>query len=139
LTRNSNDLFEKGYNCAQSVVGAYCEKYGLDFDSTMKLASTFGGGLGIKKTCGAITGACMVLGLEKGFSTKVDLSEKDALKKLTNEFIEKFKNTNGFIDCEEILNELENTLGHEPTMNEKRKHCTNVIKNSTSILDTYLK
>ena len=55
-------LFLEGYNCAQAVFGAFCEDFGLDFETAMKLSSGFGGGMGhTKNTCGAITGAVMAL------------------------------------------------------------------------------
>jgi len=40
------DLFEQGYNCAQSVVGAWLDQTEMDSDQAMRLASSFGGGMG---------------------------------------------------------------------------------------------
>ena len=42
----AEQLFKQGYNCSQSVIGAYCEKLGLDFEMAMRLSSSFGGGMG---------------------------------------------------------------------------------------------
>ncbi len=34
------NLFKKGYNCSQAVLGAYCEELGMDMETAMKLAAT---------------------------------------------------------------------------------------------------
>ena len=36
----------RGYNCAQSVVCAYCELFGMDESAAFRLAEGFGGGMG---------------------------------------------------------------------------------------------
>lgn len=40
------DLFMQGYNCAQSLAGAFADVTGLDRDTVLRLASSFGGGMG---------------------------------------------------------------------------------------------
>ena len=42
----ARDLFREGYNCAQSVVGAFHEEMGLSLSEATRLASSFGGGMG---------------------------------------------------------------------------------------------
>ena len=57
------ELFLEGYNCAQAVFGAFCEDYGIDFETGMRLTSSMGGGMGrLREVCGAFSGAVMVLG-----------------------------------------------------------------------------
>ena len=48
---------KQGYNCAQSVVCAYCELFGMDESTAFRLAEGFGGGMGGMQdgTCGAVT------------------------------------------------------------------------------------
>ena len=56
-----------GWNCAQSVLGVFCEDCGLDRETAMKLASGFGAGMARKQeVCGAVSGAIMVIGLKHG-------------------------------------------------------------------------
>ena len=53
----ATQLFFKGYNCAQSVVGAWADRYGLDMDTALRISSSFGGGIGrMRLTCGAASG-----------------------------------------------------------------------------------
>ena len=57
-------LFKKGYNCSQSVFAAFCDETGLDTETALKIASSFGGGMGrLREVCGAVTGMFMVVGM----------------------------------------------------------------------------
>jgi C_GCAxxG_C_C family probable redox protein len=57
----AGQLFDNGYNCAQSVLQATCPKAGVDLNN---IAAAFGGGIGNSKClCGAISGGVMALGL----------------------------------------------------------------------------
>ena len=50
-------LFKEGYNCSQSVVGAFADLYGFDQATAMRFAASFGGGIGrMRMTCGAAWG-----------------------------------------------------------------------------------
>ena len=49
------ELFKQGYNCSQSVVLAYADVLGLDWDQAAKYSSSFGGGLGrLRHVCGTL-------------------------------------------------------------------------------------
>lgn len=52
------------YNCAESVMLAANEAYGfgLDAETSLKLVSAFGGGMGCGKLCGAVAGSMAALG-----------------------------------------------------------------------------
>jgi len=63
------DLIIKGYgndqdlNCAEKVLRGANQAYDLGLDlEALKLASGFGGGLGIGRVCGAVTAPVSVLG-----------------------------------------------------------------------------
>ena len=47
------ELFMKGIDCSQVVVGAFAEKLGITQEEAYKMAAGFGGGMGIGETCGA--------------------------------------------------------------------------------------
>ena len=60
----AKELFGSGYNCAQSVIGAFCDELGIDFDTAMKISEGFGGGMGrMRLTCGAVSAMTMAVGL----------------------------------------------------------------------------
>ncbi|MBA7619010.1 hypothetical protein ES703_26342 [subsurface metagenome] len=71
--------FKGNFNCAQSVFSSYAPQYGLDRDTALRLATGFGGGMGLmQNTCGAVSGAFMVIGLRYGMGINDD---KDAREK----------------------------------------------------------
>ena len=102
----AKDLFKKGYNCSQAVLGAWCEELEMDFDTAMKLSQSFGGGMGrLREVCGACTGAFMVLGLKFGTTDATDGQAKKELYEIVQKFAERFKEENGSgsIVCRDLL------------------------------------
>lgn len=72
-------LFRQGYNCAQAVVGAFCDEIGMTQSAALRLASAFGGGMGrMREVCGAVSGMYMVLGILYGYD---DATEQLCQKK----------------------------------------------------------
>jgi C_GCAxxG_C_C family probable redox protein len=97
--------FNDGFSCSQAVLATYAELFGLDRDRALKVASAFGGGMGhLGETCGAVTGAFMVIGLKCGQTEDADDKEtKKKTYRLVKVFAEKFKALNGSISCTELL------------------------------------
>lgn len=97
-------LFKEGYNCAQSVVAAFADLYGLSFDQALKVSASFGGGIGrMHLTCGAACGMFILAGLETG---SVDPKNRDAKRynyEVVRHLAEKYKEENGSIVCAELL------------------------------------
>ena len=60
--------FMKGYNCSQSIVLAFSDMLDIDEKSLLKMASSFGGGMGrLREVCGSVSGMFMVAGLLYGY------------------------------------------------------------------------
>ena len=56
---------DKGYNCAQAVACTYCDLVGIDEETMFRITEGFGAGMGnMEGTCGAVSGACALAGLE---------------------------------------------------------------------------
>jgi C_GCAxxG_C_C family probable redox protein len=96
--------FKKGFNCAQAVLSAYSYDFGMDTSLAFKVAGGFGGGVGhMGETCGAVTGAFMVIGLKYGMTVADGWqSHRDAFGKV-QEFAREFKVCHGSIVCRELL------------------------------------
>jgi C_GCAxxG_C_C family probable redox protein len=88
-------------NCSQSVLTAFCEELGLDRDLALKVAKGFGGGMGCAETCGAVTGAYMVLGLRQTPDNSPESKEK--IRGMMKDFREKFIRKNGSYTCKGLL------------------------------------
>ncbi len=50
------------------------------------MSACFGGGMQCGETCGAVTGALMVIGLKYGHSVNNDLKQKEIMREKTSEF-----------------------------------------------------
>ena len=97
-------MFLEGYNCCQAVVGAFCEDLGLDFQTAIKLSSSFGGGMGrLREVCGAVSAIFLLVGLKFGYTDINDKNAKASHYKLIQDIAEKFKAENGSIICRELL------------------------------------
>lgn len=98
------ECFNNGFNCAQAVFSTYCEQLGLDKTTSLKVAGGFGGGMGyIGETCGAVTGAIMLIGLKHGKIHSDDNDAKEKTYALIKEFTKQFKDINGSVKCTELL------------------------------------
>ncbi len=102
--KEAQNLFQDGYNCAQSVFAAYSDLYGFDRDTALKISSSFGGGVGrMREICGAVSGMCMIAGLETGTSKKMDDEGKKYNYEVVQKLTEEFKSISGSIICRELL------------------------------------
>jgi len=96
--------FAQGSNCAQAVLWAYAPHFGLAPEVAMRLAAPFGGGMArMGETCGAVTGAFMVIGLQLGNTTAEDQESKERTYQLVREFVRRFAARHGSIKCRELL------------------------------------
>ena len=89
--------FQNGCNCAQAVLLAFCEDYGMERETALTIAAGFGSGMaGLRETCGTVTGANMVIGLAKG-KNRMDAN------RTFREFADRFREKNGSLVCKELL------------------------------------
>jgi C_GCAxxG_C_C family probable redox protein len=110
------DKFAEGYNCAQSVMFAFCDECGLSEDAALKVSCGFGAGMGRKQeVCGAVAGGIMVLGLRHGRGAQESRSVTEALYTMTREFMDGFAVRNGSYLCRDLL------AGYELTSEEGQR------------------
>lgn len=94
---------EKGCSCSEAVLAAYSRPLGLDRDLAIRIASGFGGGMGLRgDTCGAVTAAYMVLGLMFGTSDLTDGYKRQKTYLMVDEFAERFIERQGALNCREL-------------------------------------
>jgi C_GCAxxG_C_C family probable redox protein len=103
MKRPLSELVENGYgeehdlNCAETILWGANAVYDLGLDrNALRLASGFGGGMGIESTCGALTGAVMVLGR---LFTRDRGHQSPRVKELCIRFLEAYRARMGSIDC----------------------------------------
>ena len=96
--------FEKGFHCAPAILSTYSKQFGLDKALALRIACGFGAGIGrMGRTCGAVTGALMVIGLKHGQVNLADQESSQRTYTLVREFINRFTTTHGSIECKELI------------------------------------
>lgn len=109
-------------NCAETILYAADRAYQLDLPkSALKLAAGFGGGMGVEKTCGVITGASMVF---SALFVEDRAHESDRVKELNREFFQRMEAVLGHVDCAPIKE-------HWRTENDG---CLSVMKEAARVL-----
>jgi C_GCAxxG_C_C family probable redox protein len=96
-----NERFSQ-FNCAQTVFSLYASELGLDEKTALRIASGFGGGMTRAKTCGAVTGAYMVIGLKHGHDIS-DPEKKANTKMLIQKFNREFEKRHGSLICKKLI------------------------------------
>src|SRR5512133_1309190 len=60
-------LFSAGFSCAEAIAAAFADRHGVPRDVALRAAGALGAGMSrTGQTCGAVTGAMLVLGLAHG-------------------------------------------------------------------------
>ena len=138
-SEHASELFLSGYNCAQSVVLSFADDLKFSKELAQKMAAGFGGGMGKQQeTCGAVTGAIMVLGLLKGEEVNNNDELKAAayggVKDLTRDFVAAYKTT----QCRDLIGcDLNTPEGSEKFEKENimEKVCAPCVKKAVEILE----
>lgn len=129
LAERAVENHKKGYNCAQAVACAFCEKLGKDEKEVFELMEAFGFGMGTMGTCGAVSAMAAVVGMVESDGAldapKTKKVSYGAMKGLTEKFIEK----NESIICREIKGvETKKVL----------RSCPGCVQDAAELLEEYL-
>ncbi len=146
MTKHSQkaaELFKQGYNCSQSVVGAFCEELGIDFDTAIKLVSPLGGGMGrLREVCGAVSGMFLLTGIVFGYTEPNNLEVKGKLYERVQELAKRFKAKRSTIICRELLEGVETSDSPEPSERTEeyylKRPCLKIIEDAAQIFENYL-
>lgn len=137
--------FLEGYNCAQAVVLAFADDFGLEKKTAVMLSSSFGGGMGrLREVCGAVSGMFMVLGLKYGYDSPENNEAKKELYQKVQEVAGIFKEDNGSIICRELLG-LNQKGKSDPTPEArtetyyKKRPCKDLVKFAADLVEDYIK
>ena len=100
----AKELFRQGFNCSQAVVAACADIYGMDEQTALRVAASFGGGIGrMRQTCGAACGMFLLAGLENGCPIPGDAEGKKNNYAFVQDLAAKFKEENTSLICAELL------------------------------------
>ena len=133
----ATELMRKGYMCSGSVVMAYARAFGFEKELAARISSGFAGGMAQGKTCGAVTGAVMVIGLKYGAGMVRDQYAKDLCFQMTQEFFHRFESRRRTTECQQIhrLNHINPT---DPELSRKLRKsgiCYGVVQDAVGIIE----
>ncbi|MCX7773898.1 MAG: C-GCAxxG-C-C family protein [Clostridia bacterium] len=141
-SEKATEIFDSGFNCAQAVFTSHCEEMGLDMKTALKTACAFGSGMGcIGGTCGAVTGAFMLIGLKYGKHEPEDNAARDKTYALVREFNKRFTAEFGSIACKDLLPYDISMSGELAKARESgvfRTICPKLVKRATEIVEELL-
>lgn len=95
--------FKKGFNCAQAVFSVYADSFGISNEDSKRISAAFGGGIAMQQeTCGAVTGAFMLIGC-RYFDQSSPMESKALVNEKCKEFIRIFKQKYGSVSCKQLI------------------------------------
>ncbi len=132
------DYFLNQRNCSQAILMTFGPELGLPIELAPKIASPFGAGIGrLGQTCGAVSGALMVLGLLAGNNSLEPIEQKELSYSLAREFVNEFTRRRGSTQCRELLGiDISNPEGLERVREEGLTEtlCPELVSEAASIL-----
>ena len=135
----ATDRFAQGFNCAQSIFAAFSAKLGLPSELALRVAAPFGAGMGrAGETCGALSGALMVLGLQHVGNRP---EYKEEIYAITRDFVARFQQRNGTTLCRELVGYDISTpegLRAARENNAFAKICPLIVEDTAQALSKYL-
>lgn len=143
-SEKAKELFTSGYNCSQSVLVPFCEKTGIDRETAIKLASSFGGGMGrLREVCGAVSAMFMISGFIYGSDDPLDKEAKTANYELIQRLAAEFKEKTGSIICRELLGMQEGPDDPVPADRTAEYYagrpCAELVEIAAGIIGDYIK
>lgn len=105
-----NRLFDEGFDCSQIVLGEVADRLGITKERAYAAAACFGIGMAQGGVCGAATGALIAIGLRYGNVQPGDLRTKSIVFDKRAEFMERFREMNGKINCPDFLGQEVRTM-----------------------------
>ncbi len=133
--------FAQNFSCSQAVAAAFAADYGLDAPILLRIAAPFGGGVARSgDTCGAVSGALMVIGLRYGI-TQPDPAAKERTYERAQEFIARFRACNGAVHCRDLLGyDFATPEGRAAIREHKLTHvvCPRLVESAVALLEDLL-
>ena len=132
------ELFRKGYACSQAILTVYGKPLRVDRELAVRIAAGFAGGMRVGATCGAVTGAMMVLGLWNcGIDCDCTVDRKPVCFAVTD-FVAQFEERNGSTTCSELLDcEIATPEGMKSAQKRGLFHktCPKMVRDAAEILE----
>jgi len=128
--------FNDGFNCSQAILSTYCNEFGLDKHTALKIACGLGAGMGrLQETCGAVSGAYLLIGLKYGKFLKEDDPAKEKTYALVREFAMLFEERNKTTNCRELLGVDLISGDKQSAIEQVKTLCPKMVRDAAEIIE----
>jgi C_GCAxxG_C_C family probable redox protein len=142
MTERSERALEvfKRCNCSQAVLSAFGPDLGLNHTDCLRVAACFGAGMGrMGKSCGALTGGLMVLGLRHAKEMAEDpQAGRDAVYGRVQELTRQFETRHGSSECRVLTGCDMTTAAGRAEFAQRNLHhtlCDQLVKDVVELLE----
>ncbi len=128
--------------CSQSILMAYAPQLNLKLEDAARIAAPFGAGMSrMGWTCGAVSGALMVIGMTYGHEIGSDYETKERMYQKSQDFMKRFEDRNSSLVCRNLLGRdlsipAEHELAREEGLFELR--CPGFVQEAAELLNEIL-
>lgn len=134
-----NDIIGDGtLNCAQKIVGSFCEALGIPLAEGLRMARPLGGGLRAGEACGALVGGLLVSGFKYGTSQEDPPEARAVCDEKAVELTRRFMELHGEITCRALLG-IDTSVGDNRRMAAEmglfRDVCPNIVVKTIELLE----
>ncbi len=141
ISEKATSLFNKDFNCSESVLMAMSDFLEIKADVIPKIATPFGGGIGKRGSiCGAVSGAVMGIGLKYG---RMEPSkDKEKAYELALRFHDRFEKEFGSVLCYDLIGCDLRTSEGKKKAKDLRVHeekCSRFVARATDIVTGLMK
>ena len=127
------------FDCSQAILSAWCGDYGLDIETALKLSCGMAVGMArLGHTCGAVTGAYLVIGLKHGKCLPDDSEAKEKTFALIQEFDKRFVEKHGSTNCRELMGVDMRYGDMKIAKTQVQKKCPILVRDAAEILESIL-
>jgi len=136
-------LFGSGCACSQAVVGAYCDQFGMDEATALRVSCGLGGGVGrLREVCGAFSGLALLAGLKYGSSDPKDAAAKKKTYEVIQQMAGAFREKNGSIVCRQLLGldraENDPTPAERTAAYYQKRPCAEYVADAAALAERFL-
>ncbi|MBU1001759.1 MAG: C-GCAxxG-C-C family protein [Proteobacteria bacterium] len=142
LARQTEQRFLDGYSCSEAVASIFAAHLGLPEEPLRRAACGFGGGIGgLGRTCGAVTGAIMAIGMALAPDNPTNSKARKPVKEAVTQFMSEFEKRHGSSNCKQLLGcDLSTPEGYAQARSQKlfKTICPGFVHTAGELLEQLL-
>lgn len=119
----------------------YGRRYGLERETAIRIGAGFAGGMRLAETCGAVTGAIMVIGLCRAAAESTTAERREPVYQALKQFYSEFERRNGTLICRDLLGcdiQTEEGLKIAKDRSLFKTICPRMVQDAAEILELIL-